>query len=62
MKLQSNNLLENLDQQELQFLTSEVKETISKNFKKERKINLTVAQFWNIQGRRKNFRSAKFAF
>ena len=62
MKLQSNNLLENLDQQDLKLLTSEVKETICKNFKKERKRNLTAADFWNIQRRRKNFYSTKLAF
>lgn len=62
MKLQSNNLLETLDQQELKLLTSEVKETVCKNFKKERKINFSAAEFWNIQRRRKNFYSAKFAF
>ena len=37
MKLQSNNLLENLTITELKILTSEVKETVVANFEKERK-------------------------
>jgi len=62
MKLQSNMLLENLTINELKSLSSEVKETVCKNFKKERKTNLTAADFWNIQRRRRKFHTTKFAF
>ena len=62
MKLQSNILLENLTINELKSLTAEVKETVCKNFKKERKRNLTAAAFWNIQRRRRNFYTTKFAY
>jgi len=61
MKLQSNILLENLTTNELKSLTSELKETVCKNFKKERKRNLTAADFWNIQRHRRNFYTTKFA-
>ena len=62
MKLQSNNLLENLTRQELKFLTTEVKETVNKNFKKERKRVFSAADFWNIQRQRKNLYTKRFAF
>ncbi len=55
MKLQSNeNLLESLTKQELKFLITEVKETLSKDFKKERKSKFTAADLWNIQRRKKS--------
>ncbi|HUZ57382.1 MAG TPA: hypothetical protein VMU83_01205 [Hanamia sp.] len=56
MKLQSNNLLDNLTTNEIKFLTTEVevKETICKDFVKERKRNFTAAEFWEIQRRKKN--------
>ncbi|MEO8819403.1 MAG: hypothetical protein ABI267_07220 [Ginsengibacter sp.] len=53
MKLQSNNLLENLTLQELKTLTTEIKETVCKNFKKEKR-NFTSVDLWNIQRRRRN--------
>ena len=62
MKLQSNNLLENLTKQELKFLTAEVKETVAKNFKKERKRVFSAADLWSIQRRRKNLYIKRFAF
>ena len=62
MKLQSSNLLENLTRQELKFLTTEVKETVNKNFKKERKRVFSAADFWNIQRQRKNLYTKRFAF
>jgi hypothetical protein len=62
MKLQSSNLLENLTRQELKFLTAEVKETLNKNFKKERKRVFSTADFWNIQRQRKNLFTKRFAF
>jgi hypothetical protein len=54
MKLQSNNLLENLTRTELKILTTEVKETVLANFKKERKRIFSAAQLWDIQRRKKN--------
>lgn len=54
MKLESNNLLKNLTASELKFLTAEVKETVAKDFKKERKRIFGIADLWNIQRRRKN--------
>jgi hypothetical protein len=54
MKLQSNKLLENLTRTELKNLTTEVKETVFINLKKERKRIFSAAQLWDIQRRRKN--------
>ncbi len=63
MKLQSNNnLLESLTNQELKILTTELKETICKNFKKEKKRNFTTAQLWNIHRRGKSFYSKRLVF
>jgi len=62
MKLQSNKLLENLTRTELKNLTSEVKETVFINLKKERKRIFSAAQLWDIQRRRKNLYSQKFYF
>ncbi|HXR83707.1 MAG TPA: hypothetical protein VN722_05330 [Hanamia sp.] len=53
MKLQSNTLLENLTRNELNILTTEVKETIA-IFKKDRKKIFSAAQLWDIQRRKKN--------
>lgn len=55
MKLQSNNLLENLTANEIKFLTTDVKETICLHFRKEKKRNFTPAEFWDIQRRKRNF-------
>lgn len=54
MKFQSNNLLESLSKKELKILTTQVLETVSPNFKNEKKRNFTPAQLWNIYRRRKN--------
>jgi len=62
MKLYSNNLLENLTKDELKNLTLEVKETMAKEFKKEKKRIFSVAQYWDIQRRKRNFNSKRFAF
>ena len=62
MKLQSNKLLENLTRPELKFLTTEIKETVNKNFEKERKRVFSAVDFWNIRRQRKNLYSKRFAF
>lgn len=63
MKLQSNNpLLENLAKEELKDLTMQVKETVAKEFLTEKKRIFSVAQFWDIQRRKKNWYSKRFAF
>ncbi|HZW65131.1 MAG: hypothetical protein ACTHM7_16565 [Ginsengibacter sp.] len=62
MKLYSNNLLENLTKDELKNLTLEVKETMAKEFKNEKKRIFSVAQYWDIQRRKRNFNSKRFAF
>jgi hypothetical protein len=57
MKLQSNqsiNLLKGLSKEEMKFLTIGVKETLSADFKKEKKRIFNAAQLWNIQRRKKN--------
>jgi hypothetical protein len=55
MKLYSNNLLENLTKDELKNLTLEVKETMAKEFKNEKKRIFSVAQYWDIQRRKRKF-------
>jgi hypothetical protein len=62
MKLQSNNLLENLTIPELKILTSEVKETVVANFEKDRKKIFSAAQLWDIQRRKKNLSFQKNYF
>ncbi|MGN6341570.1 MAG: hypothetical protein ACTHML_11435 [Ginsengibacter sp.] len=62
MKLYSNNLLESLTKDELKNLTLEVKETMAKEFKNEKKRIFSVAQYWDIQRRKRNFNSKRFAF
>jgi hypothetical protein len=62
MKIQSNNLLENLTRSELKILTTEVKETVAENFKKERKRIFSAAQLWDIQRRKKNLSFEKNYF
>ncbi len=62
MKLYSNNLLQNLTKDELKNLTIEVQETMAKEFKNEKKRIFSVAQYWDIQRRKRNFNSKRFAF
>jgi hypothetical protein len=62
MKTQSNNLLENLNIQEIKLLTVEVKETVCKNFKKDRKRIFSAADYWGIQRRRRNLLVKRIAF
>ena len=51
MKLQSNNLLENLAAEEVKSLLVITKETIDQNFRKNRKRTFTVAELNQIQKR-----------
>ena len=62
MKLQSNNLLENLTKGEIKILTTEVKEMVAPNFKKEKKRIFSAAEFWDIQRRKRNLYTKRFAF
>lgn len=62
MKLESNNLLEGLTSNELRILTTEVKETLVSNFKKEKKRIFSAAQYWDMQRRRKNLFSTRSYF
>lgn len=57
MKLQSKQiegLLKALSDEEIKFLTTEVKETLCIDFKRVRKSVFSAAQLWNIQRRGKN--------
>jgi hypothetical protein len=62
MKLQSDNLLENLSKEELKYLSMQVKETVAKEFKSKAKRNFSVAQFWDIQRRKRNFSAKRIIF
>ena len=62
MKLQSNNLLENLTKGELKILSTEIKETVAKDYKKEKKRIFSAAEFWDIQRRKRNLYTKRFAF
>ena len=62
MKLYSNNLLENLTKDQLKNLTLQVKETMAKEFKNEKKRIFSAAQYWDMQRRKRNFTSKRFAF
>lgn len=62
MKLQSNNLLENLTTSEIKDLTLVVKETVAKEFKKERKRIFSAAQLWDIQRRKRIFLEKRILF
>lgn len=62
MKLESNNLLENLTRGELKVLTAEVKETVATDFKKEKKRIFSAADLWDIQRRRKNLLVKRIMF
>lgn len=53
MKLESNNLLEKLSTSDLKILTIEVRETLDKCFKKERKRNFSAVDLWNIHRNRR---------
>jgi len=62
MKLQSKNtLLQNLAIEELKILTTEIKETVCKNFKKQNR-NFTSAELWNIQRRKRNRLIQRFSY
>lgn len=62
MKLQSNNILENLTKDETKTLTTEVKEMLASGCKKQKNRIFSTADFWNIQRQRKNSYSKRFAF
>jgi hypothetical protein len=62
MKLQSNNLLENLTGKELKILTTEIKETICNEFKKEKKRKLSAAEMWDLRRRKRNLLIKRFVF
>jgi len=62
MKFQSNNLLENLTRQEFKILTTEVKETLATDFKKEKKRIFSAAQYWDMQRRKKNLFNTRSYF
>ncbi len=62
MKLQSNNLLENLTNEELKSLKIQVRETVAKNYKREKNRIFSAAEFWDMQRRKKNLFSKRFAF
>jgi hypothetical protein len=57
MKLQLNqteSILKSLSNEEIRFLTNEVKETLCMNLKGNRKKVFSAAQLWNIQRGKKN--------
>ena len=62
MKLESNNLLENLTRGELEILTAEVNETVAKDFKNKKKRIFRVTELWDIQRRRRNLLVKRMMF
>ena len=62
MKLESNNLLENLTRGELEILTAEVNETVAKDFKNKKKRIFSVGELWDIQRRRRNLLVKRMMF
>ncbi len=62
MKLQSNNLLENLTNKEIKSLTIQVRETMADDCKNAKKKIFSAANFWDIQRRKKNLYTKRFAF
>jgi hypothetical protein len=60
MKLQSNNLLENLVAEEVKSLLVITKETIDQNFRKNRKRIFTAAELNQIQKRKRDFSIRRF--
>lgn len=62
MKTQSNILLKSLNNNEIKILTSELEETVCKNFKKDRKRIFSAAEYWDIQRRRRNLLVKRMAY
>jgi len=62
MKLLSNNLLETLNTLELKDLTTQVKETLLLNYKKDKQKVFSSADLWNIQRQRRIFSSRRTSF
>lgn len=57
MRLQLNqteSILKSLSNEEIRFLTNEVKETLCMDFKSNRKKAFSAAQLWNVQRSKKN--------
>lgn len=61
MKLQSNNLLENLTAEEVKNLLTITQETVGQHFKKNKKRIFTAAEFIEIQKSKRNFPVRRFA-
>jgi hypothetical protein len=61
MKLQSNNLLENLTTEKVKNLLTITPETIDHDFKKNKKRIFTAAEFLQIQKRKRIFSVRRFA-
>jgi hypothetical protein len=51
---QTDSILKSLSNEEIKFLTNEVKETLCMDFKSDRKKVFSAAQLWHIQRRKKN--------
>jgi len=54
-------LLETLNYQELKHLTTEVKETLAVEYKKEKRRTFTAADLWNLQRQRRAFYSRRIS-
>jgi len=52
---QTGRILKSLSNEEIKFLTNEVKETLCMDFKSDRKKVFSAAQLWHIQRREKMF-------
>jgi hypothetical protein len=59
MKLLSNNLLETLSNTEIKNLTTQVNETLLRNYKKETPKTFSAADLWNIHRQRRAFSSRR---
>lgn len=61
MKLQSNNLFENLTNKELESLIIPISETVAKDYKTEKKRIFSAADLWAIQRRKKDLYTKRLA-
>lgn len=65
MKFQSTNtknLLETLTNNEIKNLTIELRETIARGFKQEKRRIFSAADLWNIQRRKRNLSDRRIYF
>lgn len=62
MKKQSNSLFTQISTQQLEHLTTIVKETLVAGFNPSKSKIFTVADLWNIQRQRKSTTQNKFSF